>query len=100
MLTLRISTSSALKRTQRNRTISRATAPRRRHAHVEEDSLTPDFLFSPEDGGVGGADEKDLESWRSHQVLLQVAQPLKSPFNTSNQRKDPKLKATFHLYQL
>lgn len=42
-------------------------------------------------------DEKVLEGWRSHQVVLQADQKLKSTFNTQNQRKDTKLKATFQL---
>lgn len=60
-------------------------------------TLTPDFLALSVDDGGGGMDEKVLEGWRSHQVGPQVDQPLKSTFNTQNQRTDTNLKATFSL---
>lgn len=42
-------------------------------------------------------DEKVLEGWRGHQVGPQVDQPLKSTFNTQNQRTHKNLKATVQL---
>lgn len=60
-------------------------------------SLTPDFLALSVDAGGGGMDESDLEPWRGHQVDLQVDQPLRSPLNTPDQRRDVNPKATFHL---
>lgn len=60
-------------------------------------SLTPDFLALSVDVGGGGMDESDLEPWRDHQVDLQVDQPLRSPLNIPDQRRDVNPKATFHL---
>lgn len=60
-------------------------------------TLTPDFLALSVDDGGGGMDEKVLGGWRGHQVGPQVDQPLKSTFNTQNQRTHKNLKATVQL---